>query len=121
MGKPIKINDIARKLIESSGLKIGKDIDIAYTGLRPGEKLHEDLYWKGENISQTSNRKIKVLKNGMLQQDYLISQIDRLEYEMSQPNLRNLLEIFQKLVPEGRFADSKTSIQPATATFKEAV
>jgi len=66
MGEPIKIAELAVKLINSCGLVPGKDIDIRYTGLRPGEKLHEELYWQGEGIVPTENKKITMLKpNGL--------------------------------------------------------
>ncbi|MBI4659289.1 MAG: polysaccharide biosynthesis protein [Verrucomicrobia bacterium] len=58
MGKPVKIVDLARQLIELSGLKAEEDIDIIFTGLRPGEKLFEELSYKGENITPTDHPKI---------------------------------------------------------------
>lgn len=58
MGKPVKIVDLARQLIELSGLKPDEDIEIAFTGLRPGEKLFEELSYKGENITPTNHPKI---------------------------------------------------------------
>ena len=61
MGKPAKIADLAKSLIELTGLKPGKDIAINYIGLREGEKLHEELYWEGENISPTAHTKIRRL------------------------------------------------------------
>lgn len=58
MGKPIKIVDLARQLIELSGLKPEEDIEIVFTGLRPGEKLFEELSYQGENITPTTHPKI---------------------------------------------------------------
>ena len=58
MGKPVKIVDLARQLIELSGLKPDEDIEIEFTGLRPGEKLFEELSHVGENITPTSHPKI---------------------------------------------------------------
>jgi FlaA1/EpsC-like NDP-sugar epimerase len=58
MGKPVKIVDLARQLIELSGLKPDEDILIEFTGLRPGEKLFEELTHKGENFAPTTNPKI---------------------------------------------------------------
>ena len=58
MGKPVKIVDLARQLIELSGLKPGEDIEIVFTGLRPGEKLFEELSYEGENITPTDHPKI---------------------------------------------------------------
>ena len=62
MGEPIKIADLARNMIELSGLEPGKDIDIEYTGLRPGEKLYEELVAFGENVKPTSIPKVMVHK-----------------------------------------------------------
>jgi FlaA1/EpsC-like NDP-sugar epimerase len=58
MGKPVKIVDLARQLIELSGLKPDEDIEIVFTGLRPGEKLFEELSHKGENITPTQHPKV---------------------------------------------------------------
>jgi FlaA1/EpsC-like NDP-sugar epimerase len=62
MGTPIKINDMARDLIRLSGFEPDVDIKIEYVGLRPGEKLYEELITEGENIVPTSHEKIMVLK-----------------------------------------------------------
>ena len=58
MGQPVKIVDLARQLIELSGLRPLEDIEIEFTGLRPGEKLFEELSHKGENIAATTHPKI---------------------------------------------------------------
>jgi FlaA1/EpsC-like NDP-sugar epimerase len=58
MGKPVKIVDLARQLIELSGLKAEEDVEIQFVGLRPGEKLFEELSHKGENITPTTHPKI---------------------------------------------------------------
>ena len=58
MGKPVKIVDLAKALIELSGLKPEEDIEIEFIGLRPGEKLFEELSYKGENITPTTHPKI---------------------------------------------------------------
>jgi FlaA1/EpsC-like NDP-sugar epimerase len=53
MGKSVKIVDLAKKMIKLSGLQLGKDIQISYTGLRPGEKLYEELLADKENTLPT--------------------------------------------------------------------
>ena len=60
MGEPVKIMDLAEKMIRLSGLEVGKDIDIQVTGLRPGEKLYEELLLSEEGIKQTQHGKIFV-------------------------------------------------------------
>ena len=58
MGTPVKIADLARRMIELAGLVPGEDIEIQYTGLRPGEKLYEELLATKENTLSTNNAKI---------------------------------------------------------------
>lgn len=60
MGEPVKIADLAKRMIELSGLRVGRDIEIKYTGLRPGEKLYEELLSYKENTKETSHEKIRV-------------------------------------------------------------
>src|SRR5204863_3891385 len=58
MGEPVKIVDLARDLIELSGLEVGRDIDIVFRGVRPGEKLYEELFIAGEHYERTRHDKI---------------------------------------------------------------
>lgn len=62
MGKPVKILDVAKQMIELSGLKVGTDIEIVFTGIRPGEKLHEDLVFDPAKISPTENKLVGMFK-----------------------------------------------------------
>jgi FlaA1/EpsC-like NDP-sugar epimerase len=64
MGEPVKIVDLASDLVQLSGYELGRDIDIVFTGLRPGEKLSEQLYTTGENVAATQHEKIVVVRNG---------------------------------------------------------
>jgi FlaA1/EpsC-like NDP-sugar epimerase/EAL domain-containing protein (putative c-di-GMP-specific phosphodiesterase class I) len=63
MGQPVKIVDLAADLIRLSGYEVGKDIDIVFTGTRPGEKLFEELLIPGENYESTQHEKLLVVKN----------------------------------------------------------
>src|SRR5690606_8019959 len=65
MGEPVKIVDLAKDLIRLSGYEPGKDIEIVFTGVRPGEKLFEELVNDGESVRQTEHEKIRAL-NGEL-------------------------------------------------------
>jgi FlaA1/EpsC-like NDP-sugar epimerase/EAL domain-containing protein (putative c-di-GMP-specific phosphodiesterase class I) len=67
MGCPIKIMDLAQDLIRLSGYEVGKDIEIVFTGLRPGEKLHEELLLKDETYEPTTNENLLVVKNASTQ------------------------------------------------------
>ena len=64
MGKPVRIQDMANDLIRLSGFEPEKDIPIIFTGLRPGEKLYEELVSKEEKAQSTDHKKIMVLNNG---------------------------------------------------------
>ena len=63
MGEPVKIVDLAKALIHLSGYEVNKDIDIVFTGLRPGEKLFEELFIEGEEYEKTEHEKLLVVKN----------------------------------------------------------
>ncbi|MUL39006.1 polysaccharide biosynthesis protein [Gloeocapsopsis dulcis] len=63
MGEPVKIVDLAKDLIRLSGYEVGEDIDIVYTGLRPGEKLYEELFIPGERYEPTQHEKIVSVSN----------------------------------------------------------
>src|SRR3990172_9123106 len=69
MGQPVRIAELARDLIELSGLQVGRDIDIIYTGLRPGEKLFEELFLGGEDYGRTQHRRIFVSHTDALPPD----------------------------------------------------
>jgi FlaA1/EpsC-like NDP-sugar epimerase len=62
MGTPVKIADMAKDLIRLSGREPGKDVEVVFTGLRPGEKLYEELITQGEDIQRTAHEKIMVLE-----------------------------------------------------------
>ena len=64
MGEPILISQLAKDLIELSGFEVGRDIDIVYTGLRPGEKLFEELFVAGEEYAPTRHEKVYESHNG---------------------------------------------------------
>jgi len=63
MGEPVRIADLAKDLIELSGFEVGRDIEIAYTGLRPGEKLYEELLASGEGYARTRCDKIMAVQD----------------------------------------------------------
>ena len=64
MGEPVAIVDLAHDLIRLSGLEVGRDIDIELIGIRPGEKLFEELFADGEVYQRTHHEKIFVVRNG---------------------------------------------------------
>jgi FlaA1/EpsC-like NDP-sugar epimerase len=103
MGEPIKIMDLAEKMIELSGLRVGKDIDIEIIGLRPGEKLYEELLYDISKCQKTENDKI------------YISQISRedLDLEKGLAELRNYLIKFDRI-------NLKKQLKKLVTTYKEA-
>ncbi|HUK99936.1 MAG TPA: nucleoside-diphosphate sugar epimerase/dehydratase [Nitrospirota bacterium] len=119
MGDPIKIVDLAHELIKLSGLEPGKDIDIAYTGLRPGEKLTEELYWKGEGIIPTNNKKITMLKPSGDQHANLGDRIELIGRYASKKDLRGIIKLLKEIVPESTIASKDIAFEeeiPEAAT-----
>ncbi len=78
MGEPVKIVDLARDLITLSGFRPDEDIDIVFTGMRPGEKLYEELMIEGEDIAHTSHPKIGIWRRRAEDWDGLVSVIEAL-------------------------------------------
>jgi FlaA1/EpsC-like NDP-sugar epimerase len=100
MGTPIKIDDMARDVIRLSGFEPDGDINIEYIGLRPGEKLYEELITEGEGVIPTNHEKIMVLKGIECNIDLLnggIDELARLAYEQDAEKIRQKL---QEIVPE---------------------
>ncbi len=77
MGKPVKIQYLAEQMILLSGKKIGSDISIEYCGLRPGEKLYEELFYSSEKQNLTKHKKIFLAKHSKMQADSCVSAIDK--------------------------------------------
>jgi FlaA1/EpsC-like NDP-sugar epimerase len=100
MGKPVKIVDLARQLIQLSGLRPDKDIRIEYVGLRPGEKLFEELSYKDEFFTPTHHPKIMRLKNQPLPLEDVRAYLRELAASLSLPDARLLKMILKKGVPE---------------------
>ena len=107
MGSPVKIADLARRMIELSGLKVGEDIDIIYTGLRPGEKLYEELLATKENTLPTDNTQI--YRAQVREYDY--HQVDQAIDELTELAIRvqkmDTVRMMKQIVPEFK---SKNSI-----------
>jgi FlaA1/EpsC-like NDP-sugar epimerase len=100
MGEPIKIADLARNLIQLSGLEPEKDIPIIFTGLRPGEKLFEELRLNGEGIKPTTHVKIRVLDGGQIDLGKMRAYLDELEMFVDSNNVHGLISKLKEIVPE---------------------
>jgi FlaA1/EpsC-like NDP-sugar epimerase len=118
MGEPVKILDLAKNLIRFSGLEPDKDIDIVFTGLRSGEKLHEELYWQGEGIVSTDNRKITVWKSDGLEKDLLFDQIKKLDEYVKERNLEGIVSILCQIVPEAKLAAPQMGPVPQSSAAR---
>lgn len=100
MGKSVKIVDLARKMIMLSGLKEGKDINISYTGLRPGEKLFEELLADSENTLPTHHPQILIGKVREYEYEEVNIIIEELIKAFNTQNNENIVQRMKDLVPE---------------------
>jgi FlaA1/EpsC-like NDP-sugar epimerase len=100
MGEPVKIVDLARELITLSGFKPGEDIEMSFTGPRPGEKLFEELSIEGEDMQRTRHPKIGIWKNIPMDRDKLRAGIDELATIASADTYRGIVGKIKELIPE---------------------
>ncbi len=100
MGEPVKIVKLAEDLIRLSGLRPHEDIKIEYSGLRPGEKLYEELLLAGEGVYATTHEKICVAKAGKYDSDVLSRQFEDLFIAAKAAELQKVVEVLQQIVPE---------------------
>lgn len=102
MGKPILINDLARQMIRLSGLKAGQDIEIVYTGLRPGEKLFEELLHESEALQETGHRKLLLARSRQVEWAQLNIELEDLRKAAVSRNIQEMTGIMHRIVPEFR-------------------
>ena len=107
MGQPVKIADLARRMIELAGLKVGEDIEIEYTGLRPGEKLYEEVLSTKENTLPTTNEKIHIAKVRQYDYDVVAEQIAQLTEYASEVNIAKTVRLMKRIVPEYKSQNSQ--------------
>ena len=100
MGTPIKILDMARDLIRRSGFKPDVDIEIKFIGLRPGEKLHEELITEGEGIVRTPYEKIFVLKGDTYDLNWLYGKIEELVKLANEQDAGGIKSKLKEIIPE---------------------
>ena len=125
MGTPVKIADLARRMIELSGLVPGVDVEIRYTGLRPGEKLYEELLATKENTLPTGNKQIFRAKVREYDYQEVDRQIDTLTELAIRVDKMETVRKMKEIVPEFK---SKNSVyealdvpQPNPATGKTVI
>ena len=100
MGEAVKILDLARNLIRLSGLEPDRDIPIVFTGLRPGEKLCEELMLAGEGLKPTAHSKIRVLDGGQSRFEHVNAWLEELSALVEAKNVSGLIAKLLEIVPE---------------------
>lgn len=122
MGEPVKIVDLAREMITLSGLRPGEDIEIKFTGIRPGEKLYEELSVLGEDMSKTKHDKIYVWRNKKedwhkvcRQIDDIIAVADTLGEDGLRRRLMDIVPEYKPEVPEARSMAGSPNTKPREA------
>jgi FlaA1/EpsC-like NDP-sugar epimerase len=100
MGSPLKIVDLAKNLVRLSGLDPERDVPIVYTGLRPGEKLFEELHLDAEGIKSTSHPRIRVLDGGLVEFSEIVRWLDDLSGFVEAKNISGLVHKLEEIVPE---------------------
>lgn len=100
MGKSVKIVDLAKKMIKLSGLTLDKDIEIEYTGLRPGEKLYEELLNDGENSIPTHHSQIMKAKVQVVDYEIFNKKVENLIALFDLQNNNEIVKAMKNLVPE---------------------
>lgn len=107
MGEPVRIADLARRMIQLSGLKEGKDIEIKYTGLRPGEKLYEEVLSNKENTKETPHEKIRVASVREYAYGDVCRHIDRLSELSKAVEILPMVREMKAFVPEFKSRNSR--------------
>jgi len=100
MGEPVKISYLAEKMITLSGKQPGEDVEIVYTGLRPGEKMYEELFHESENLEKTSHPKILKAGSRQVERDDVNAAFVDLEKACNENNETEINRVLLRLVPE---------------------
>lgn len=98
MGEPVKIADLAKNLIQLSGYRVGEDIQIEYIGLRPGEKMYEELLMQEEGLRQTANKMIYIGKPIEFDEEKFEKQLKQLK-QCAEGDEGNIRDMIQDIVP----------------------
>jgi hypothetical protein len=113
MGEPVRIVDLAEELIRLSGFTPYEDIDIVFTGLRPGEKLFEELLIEGEGVLPTRHEKIRVQAPLQIDLNPVMEELEILHQAARSNDLEGLIASLKRLVPEFHPAYSFDGEAPA--------
>lgn len=111
MGEPVKIRDLAEKMIRlAKSTEDAGDIQIVYTGLRPGEKLFEELFHEAEGLMGTSHPKLMLAQSRMENAKKLFENLSALELAADENNRKKMISVLKKIVPEFNPTQEKTEI-----------
>ncbi|MEO1690635.1 MAG: polysaccharide biosynthesis protein [Cyanobacteria bacterium J06631_6] len=122
MGQPVKIVDLARDLIRLSGYEVGQDIDIIFTGLRPGEKLYEELLVEGEEYEPTAHEKVLVVKNASrILPSNLDTTIKVLCRAAEQNNTNLIIYLLERLVVGYATKYQQINVEQAQASLEQII
>ena len=119
MGRPVRILDLAENLIRLSGLEPYTDIEIVETGLRPGEKLYEELLIAGRNIEKTENQKIYVEHQPPVTPDELEQKLEVLKAALASEDNAAIRSALHRVVPTFREPDEVNNVQVSTVEIPE--
>jgi FlaA1/EpsC-like NDP-sugar epimerase len=111
MGEPVSIMELAEALISLSGLKPHQDIKIIETGMRPGEKLHEELTFEAETNVATSHPKIFISRIATLEREYLQVSLQRLSQLVRERKEEELRHFLNQLIPEANLATTASAFE----------
>ncbi len=100
MGKPVRIRNLAEQMIRIAGLTPGKDIEIIYTGLRPGEKLYEEIFHERENLRGTNHPKLLLAGSRKVDWQWLSDELMSLVEAANSRNVPALIRHLRRIVPE---------------------
>lgn len=107
MGEPVRVVDLAKEMILLSGFRPFEDIDIIYTGIRPGEKLFEELSLNNESLSKTRHPKVFIGQMGDAPGEKIFRIVDQLIHLSKQGNEPEIKRVLSELIPDAQFEPTK--------------
>ncbi|MGI8788142.1 MAG: polysaccharide biosynthesis protein [Pyrinomonadaceae bacterium] len=119
MGKPVKILDLAEDMIRLSGLQPYEDIDIVFTGIKPGEKLFEELEITGENLLKTTHPKIFIGKIAAYQSEEVANIVSNFRQAVEAHDTAKIRRLFNHFLPEAKVSEDRKESLAAKAAAPE--